>query len=128
MKCRDCPDEARFDRTRCEKHLAHYREYSRKNMEHIWAASLMRKYGIDSDRYWEMHEGQGGLCAVCMEPETNKPGRGDTVARLSVDHCHETGRVRGLLCFRCNTMLGKINDDSEMLRRAADYLDFGLFS
>lgn len=103
--------------------MEHYRNYARANVERIWEKSLIRKYGIDSDCYWEMHEAQDGLCAICLSMETNTPGRGSKVARLSVDHCHETGRVRGLLCFKCNTMLGNMNDDPERLRRAADYLE-----
>ncbi len=42
---------------------------------------------------------------------------------MSVDHCHITGKVRGLLCNLCNTAIGSLNDDSTLVRRAAEYLD-----
>lgn len=58
-------------------------------------------------------------CRVCktefdLEDQNRKP---------HVDHCHNTGRVRGILCFTCNTAIGKMKDDPELLRRAADYLE-----
>jgi hypothetical protein len=61
-----------------------------------------------------MVEAQGGVCAICKSPCTK---------RLAVDHCHTNGHVRGLLCWRCNTTLGKVEDNSELLRKMAAYLD-----
>lgn len=58
---------------------------------------------------------QGGTCAICELPEIS--GRS-----LAIDHCHETGRVRGLLCNRCNRALGLMKDDPERLLRAINYL------
>lgn len=61
-----------------------------------------------------MAEVQGGLCAICHEPPLNR--------RLAVDHDHETGAVRGLLCTACNTTLGRFNDDPNRFEAAAAYL------
>lgn len=61
---------------------------------------LVRKYGITEHDYQRMHEKQGGLCVICGNPEKAKN------RRLAVDHCHGTGRIRGLLCGRCNGALG----------------------
>ena len=63
-----------------------------------------KRYGITIDDYDAMFQQQGGVCAICGKPEikTNQYG----VKRLSVDHCHKTKRVRGLLCVVCNTRLG----------------------
>ena len=82
----------------------------------------MRRYqwkaaGIDmtDERYDAMLANQGGVCAIC--------GRVDSKKRLSVDHDHKTGFVRGLLCWRCNRFIVTRHRDGWLLRRAADYLD-----
>lgn len=61
-------------------------------------------------------------CAICRQPETNIDRRTGALKRLAVDHCYASGVVRGLLCFNCNTAIGKMGDDPERLRLAADYL------
>ncbi|MET7613789.1 endonuclease VII domain-containing protein [Streptomyces seoulensis] len=59
-----------------------------------------------------MVDSQRGLCVICL----NAPA-------AHVDHCHKTGRVRGVLCFNCNSAIGKLGDDPEAVRRAAAYLE-----
>lgn len=78
---------------------------------------LKAKYGITAAEFDTMLAAQGGGCAVCGT--TEPPGRGQ---RFHVDHCHSTGRVRGLLCNECNVGLGKFKDSTDLLRRAAEYL------
>ncbi len=78
-------------------------------------AHLKRKYGITPDDYERRLQGQGGGCAICGAP----PRAGQS---LHVDHDHQTGRVRGLLCFNCNAGIGKFIDDPELLHRAGDYV------
>ncbi len=68
---------------------------------------FMKRYGITLLEYEEMLEMQGGVCAVCGEAETVTTKLGGA-RLLSVDHCHETGRIRGLLCLRCNAVLGML--------------------
>jgi hypothetical protein len=80
----------------------------------------MRSYGIGNDEYDAMLSKQKGVCAICHQPET-KIMRGK-VSKLQVDHCHATGRVRGLLCHRCNSMLSHIELDIDMFRRTVEYL------
>lgn len=65
-------------------------------------ASLRRRYGIDVDEYNARFNDQGGCCAICHRPADVVTKKGQ---RLAVDHDHTTGRVRGLLCHRCNTGL-----------------------
>lgn len=77
---------------------------------------LMRTYGITSAQYDEMLESQDGVCAICGQEEQVKT-RG-----LSVDHCHTTGEIRGLLCSFCNMALGLIKDDTQSLINAVKYL------
>lgn len=80
------------------------------------------RYGLTTDAYQSMLAGQLGLCASCEQPETSRTKTGDSVKSLSVDHDHETGKVRGLLCDRCNNLLGRAQDDPVILEAAARYL------
>lgn len=73
--------------------------------------------GFTYDDYEELLRQQNGLCAICGKPETIKSKTGH-VRSLAVDHCHVTGMVRGLLCFRCNTNLAILED--EKFRMLAD--------
>lgn len=82
---------------------------SRKN------TALMYRYGITSEEYARMVEAQCGACAICNQPPVGK-------AKLCVDHDHQTGAVRGLLCMKCNIALGRLGDSIEGLRRALAYL------
>lgn len=81
---------------------------------------LKRKYGITLVEFEAMTIAQEGRCAICHE-EPGMPPRG-TSPTLYVDHDHDTGSVRGLLCHDCNRALGGFKDDPVRLRAAADYL------
>lgn len=72
--------------------------------------------GVSVDDYEKMHRSQGGLCAICGKP-------GDGRKSLAVDHCHTSGKVRGLLCLNCNTALGHFKDNPVLLLKAALYLE-----
>ena len=84
-------------------------------------SKYIKRYGISTLEYIEIFIKQNGVCAICGNPET-KTLLG-IITNLSVDHDHITGDVRGLLCYRCNTGIGKLRDNSDLLRKAADYLD-----
>lgn len=77
----------------------------------------LKRFGLTPDDYASLAQMNDGTCWICNEPE-KIAGRG-----LAVDHCHTTGAVRGLLCTRCNQVIGRMRDDPELLRRAAQYLD-----
>ena len=79
------------------------------------AGHLKRKYGITVEQYEVMVKKQGGGCAICGRP----PAQGSS---LHVDHDHDSGRIRGCLCFRCNNALGDLGDSPDMLVEAAMYL------
>lgn len=79
------------------------------------------KFGVTQDRYDAMLAEQAGVCAVCERVETDL-SRSRRPKPLSVDHCHETGRVRGLLCSRCNIAIGLVGDDPNLLRKLIGYL------
>jgi formate dehydrogenase maturation protein FdhE len=67
---------------------------------------LKSKFGITAEQYAQMMLEQNGKCAMCGSEPKSKAGRHSTVAALAVDHCHESGRVRRLLCTSCNMGLG----------------------
>lgn len=73
----------------------------------------LEKYGLTVEDYERMKRQQRGRCAICRKKSD----------RLDVDHCHRTGQVRGLLCVRCNRMIGCALDDPLVLRRGADYVE-----
>ena len=74
-----------------------------------------KKYGISPEEYNTMVETQGGVCLICHQP-------GDTRFGLVVDHDHDSGAIRGLLCANCNQGIGHLQDDPDRMRRAADYV------
>lgn len=77
--------------------------------------NMMKKYGMILAAYDEMLIVQGGVCKLCG-------GVDQRALRLSIDHCHKTHVVRGLLCSNCNTALGLLNDDPALMERAAAYV------
>jgi len=83
--------------------------------------NLKRKFGITIDDYNALFERQGGVCAICGEEE--KVMANGELRALSVDHNHETGEVRGLLCNGCNRGIGLFRDNITTLKNAARYLD-----
>lgn len=96
--------------TRCGKSRQPHRIYC-----HVCAGSILfMKYGITEIDYERLLVEQGGACAICRNPSTGR--------RLSVDHDHDTGRVRGLLCFTCNIGLGSFKDSILRLESAIEYL------
>ena len=76
----------------------------------------LRKYGFSIADYDAMSHCQNGVCAICGQPNNN--GK-----RLDVDHNHDSGKVRGLLCNSCNRGIGYLKDDAEVLLKAAEYLN-----
>jgi hypothetical protein len=84
--------------------------------------NLANNYGLTVDEYNAMLRRQGGVCAICGKSEPAEHGRTGKQFRLAVDHCHETGAVRGLLCQKCNRAVGLLGDDPILLRKAISYL------
>ena len=73
---------------------------------------LMRHYGLTEAERDELIASQGGVCCICL-----------SAPPAHVDHCHQTGRVRGVLCFSCNAALGQFKDRPDVIRRAATYVE-----
>jgi hypothetical protein len=78
----------------------------------------MSTYGISLERFGQMIAEQDGRCAICRELPMGR-GKGDM---LVIDHCHQSGDVRGLLCGHCNIAIGLMSDSPDRLRQAAAYL------
>ena len=81
---------------------------------------LKRNFGMTIETYDHMFEEQNGVCAICggVEVRTFK----GALVRLAVDHDHKTGKIRRLLCYRCNSVLGFVNDDISLLSKCVKYL------
>jgi hypothetical protein len=102
------------------------RDWARRNPDKMskiaFKIRLKKYFGLTVEQYEAMAAAQGGACQICKRPETHK-SRWGCVMRLAVDHDHATGKVRGLLCRRCNRMIGSAEEDAGMLRAAANYLE-----
>ncbi len=101
---------------------AYYEKNKKKVLAQMWAKALSTKYGITVDIYQDMLIEQNGVCKICNKPETLVDKRYGTLIRLAVDHDHETGKVRGLLCNNCNRMLGFVKDDTALLMAMYKYI------
>ena len=100
-----------------EKHRAYQRgkwkRYSRENKSKIRAKNFRDRYGIEVEEYEALKKQQEGKCGIC-----------ETAKRvLFVDHCHDTSKIRGLLCQNCNTGIGMLQDSIKVLRKAVQYLE-----
>lgn len=122
--CRDCAkkyDKIRYNNDP-EGERARTRDYRKKlketSPEVLYArnknSQLKRTYNITLAEYNKMLEEQNGVCFICKTKQTSK--------QLAVDHCHATNKVRKLLCSKCNTALGLVNDDVNILTNMIKYL------
>ncbi len=102
--CRDCAKEVQ---------RASYYRNRKKNIR----KQILRDHKITEPELQSLEELSQGVCMICKEPPQSKP--------LCVDHDHNTGQVRGLLCNRCNTGLGYFKDNPELFERAISYLRKG---
>ena len=84
---------------------------------------LLRAYGITTGDRNSMMEEQGGKCAICYSEVEFKQGLGLNSYTATVDHDHDTGKVRGILCGSCNNVLGRVQDNTEILSNAIKYLE-----
>lgn len=84
--------------------------------------SRLRRYGLTIDTFATLFNKQGGKCAICDSILKQRNTATDRALNTHVDHCHTTGKVRGILCGGCNIGLGHFKDDPERLLKAANYL------
>ena len=106
----------------CYRGMASLRKeaYDYENREEVstrlWKRSLKRKFGINFEKYIEMLEAQNYRCAICgrHQEELSK--------KMAVDHSHNNGHIRGLLCANCNAGIGNLRDSIDLLKKAQEYL------
>tara|TARA_R110000737_G_scaffold64473_5_gene92197 strand:+ start:1625 stop:2062 length:438 start_codon:yes stop_codon:yes gene_type:complete len=108
--CKSCQNKKSSERWKTDEDFRK-RGYKRSR-EH----QLKARYGITESDYLTLIEKAGGCCQICGTDKC------DTGNKLSVDHCHETGDVRGILCRACNTGIGHLKDSPDLLREAIRYL------
>lgn len=94
----------------------------RKSPEAYRRSNLRRNFGITPEQFDERLAQQGGVCAICglVKHTYDKNGKPRS---MHVDHDHQSGRIRGILCHDCNTGIGKLGDSVELLRSAVEYLE-----
>ena len=125
--CKKCDSERKtaYAEADPEKYRAtrrrYMKEYRRRNpakmAEQDRRTDLKRKFGLTVQEFDEMLAAQGGVCRLCRRERADSRGY-----RLHVDHCHDTGRVRGLLCGACNMGIGQLQHDPVLLLHAIEYL------
>ena len=94
----------------------HYADYMRQ-----W--HLMHRYGVTIEERAAMSERQQDACDICGKHEIRFNNKSKQIQKLSVDHCHKTGRIRGLLCNGCNRALGCVLENKDTLRKMIVYLE-----
>jgi hypothetical protein len=94
------------------------RGWSDRNRDKVRLSVTLRKWGLTEDQYFGLFEVQQHRCAICGAERRS-------LRVLAVDHCHDTGRIRGLLCQDCNLGMGQFEDDPALLEAAARYLRAG---
>ena len=82
---------------------------------------LKTKFGITLDQYNDMLKEQNYRCMVCNQVETRRGNKGG-IRSLAVDHCHTSGKIRGLLCGNCNVALGLLNEDRDRIYKLLEYI------
>lgn len=100
-----------------EKYLSTQRGYYERDEDtYKWRARI-NYHGLSKEGFFDLLEKQDGKCALC-----NKPFAGLFGKNCHIDHCHETNKIRGLLCMPCNVGLGMLGDNEEGLMKAIKYL------
>jgi len=121
--CKDCKrkENRKWQHDNPSCHRRAYLNSKKKYPELIRKKHLKETYGLTIEEYDQMFEKQNGICAICGKREMTKNQYG--VRRLGVDHNHKTGKIRGLLCHKCNTMLGYADENISILLGATIYLE-----
>ena len=100
-------------RIKNKERIKKYRDSNKKKQKEY---DLKKKYGITQEQYNELYNKQNGCCIVCKKPQS------ELKKILCIDHNHKTGKVRGLLCDNCNSGIGLLKEDINILTNAINYL------
>lgn len=115
--CRQCKIKSKKVSIRTEEQKEANRRGNRKRSDNSFNLYLINTYNITYSKYKEILAEQKDVCKICGEDNSKSHNR-----RLAVDHCHETGKIRGLLCDKCNRTVGLMEDNSKNATNAAKYL------
>jgi len=91
-------------------------EYYKKNKDKAINRQMMANYGITLTEYNQLLDNQKSLCYICGSPPSQN-------RRLHIDHCHNSGKIRSLLCGNCNTALGLLKEDSSRVKKMIQYIE-----
>lgn len=125
-KCKDCEDPIlpancvyihHYLNARCKScYIARRKVVPSGSWEAQYRYTLKKRTGLSLEEFKKKSEGQDNLCAIC-DKECG------TYRRLAVDHDHNTGRIRDLLCLKCNAVLGLVDEDTQLLQKIIDYIE-----
>jgi hypothetical protein len=118
--CKECKQQSTYKwrANNKEKYNNGAKDWRRNNPEKEYGHEIKRRYGCTLEMYNNMLVQQDGACAICRKLHDPAIKKG----RLSVDHCHKTGKIRALLCGACNSALGYLKDDVELMLKAIEYI------
>jgi hypothetical protein len=129
--CHECTKENKraYYRAKPEHYRALTSAYAKANPDKLKAYNartkeyrrwrvIEKKYGINQKDFDAMFDAQGKCCALCKTPEPNAGRFG-----WQIDHCHDSGKVRGILCHNCNVGLGNLRHNPRLMRTAAEYIE-----
>lgn len=120
-RCKDCDARkmAVYRKENRPAYNSYMREYNGKTAPYVrYLAEILRRYGCTQDQYEGLLKAQDHTCALCPAKHNDKKRKG----RLYVDHCHDSLKIRGLLCHSCNCALGLFKDDTRVLMEAVAYI------
>lgn len=112
--CKSCEKTRNINWRKLNKERC--KAYDNNRKERKREQSYRRKYGISIDTYESMLKEQNGSCMICHRAELKDK-------KLDIDHCHRTGKIRALLCARCNKTIGLLEDDRQLALNMIAYLD-----
>lgn len=124
-QCKDCANKYRYNYSKTDKSIKQRREYFQKNKEKLknkkdplkeklWM--LKHRYNLTKEQYINLLETQNFSCAICFTEENKLP------KKLFIDHCHKTGKIRGLLCHNCNSSLGLLKENIVIINSLLNYI------
>lgn len=115
-------DSAYYKKNVEHKKLLAKKHNANRSSEYQKNAFIKSKYGITLNEYNDMLKMQNGVCAICGMEETRK-NRYTGICKLHIDHDHSTGKIRGLLCSKCNFGISAFKDNPDILMEAINYLN-----
>lgn len=128
-RCRICRNNSEKNRINKTKYITTRKKHIKNKLPNFinkedknHAYTILYKFKMNAKEYYELLEKQNYVCAICKKPETQIKRKSNKIKMLSVDHCHETGKIRGLLCFKCNIGIGSFNDSIELFLYAIKYI------